>query len=345
MNKLVLLLGGLLFVSTSKVHAQMDASIKLNEVMTNNEASLQDEYGQHKAWIEIENISHSTYNIRGMYLTTDRSVLDKSMSVPERIKRMSMIPNGDARTNLSGRQHLVLFCNSRPNLGTLHLSVNVDPSRPVWIALYNGNATQLIDSITVPVLAANQSYARIANNGNVSDWEVKSGDRVTPGIANVTTVSESKIDKFKREDPHGFAMALMAMGIVFLCLALLWIFFTLFGMFMRHQETAKKVINQQPIKPITKTVEKTIEIGHKTGVILQEGLNTKGIDREVYMAVIGLALRQYEDDIHDVESGVITIKPKDTGWDDEYSQMTHLHEPVMPTNHLGQQIPTGPELK
>jgi Na+-transporting methylmalonyl-CoA/oxaloacetate decarboxylase gamma subunit len=345
MNKLVLLLGGLLFVSTSKVHAQMDASIKLNEVMTNNEASLQDEYGQHKAWIEIENISHSTYNIRGMYLTTDRSVLDKSMSVPERIKRMSMIPNGDARTNLSGRQHLVLFCNSQPNLGTLHLSVNVDPSRPVWIALYNGNATQLIDSITVPVLAANQSYARIANNGNASDWEVKSGDRVTPGIANVTTVSESKIDKFKREDPHGFAMALMAMGIVFLCLALLWIFFTLFGMFMRHQETAKKVINQQPIKPITKTVEKTIEIGHKTGVILQEGLNTKGIDREVYMAVIGLALRQYEDDIHDVESGVITIKPKDTGWDDEYSQMTHLHEPVMPTSHLGQQIPTGPELK
>ena len=340
-----MILGGLLFVSTSKVHAQMDASIKLNEVMTNNEASLQDEYGQHKAWIEIENISHSTYNIRGMYLTTDRSVLDKSMSVPERIKRMSMIPNGDARTNLSGRQHLVLFCNSRPNLGTLHLSVNVDPSRPVWIALYNGNATQLIDSITVPVLAANQSYARIANNGNASDWEVKSGDRVTPGIANVTTVSESKIDKFKREDPHGFAMALMAMGIVFLCLALLWIFFTLFGMFMRHQETAKKVINQQPIKPITKTVEKTIEIGHKTGVILQEGLNTKGIDREVYMAVIGLALRQYEDDIHDVESGVITIKPKDTGWDDEYSQMTHLHEPVMPTSHLGQQIPTGPELK
>ncbi len=345
MNKLVLLLGGLLFVSTSKVHAQMDASIKLNEVMTNNEASLQDEYGQQKAWIEIENISHSTYNIRGMYLTTDRSVLDKSMSVPERIKRMSMIPNGDARTSLSGRQHLVLFCNSQPNLGTLHLSVNVDPSRPVWVALYNGNATQLIDSITVPVLAANQSYARIANNGNASDWEVKSGDRVTPSIANITTVNESKIDKFKREDPHGFAMAIMAMGIVFLCLALLWIFFTLFGMFMRHQETAKKVINQQPIKPITKTVEKTIEIGHKTGVILQEGLNTKGIDREIYMAVIGLALRQYEDDIHDVESGVITIKPKDTGWDDEYSQMTHLHEPVMPTSHLGQHIPTGPELK
>ncbi len=336
---------GLLAVICLPMHAQMDASIKLNEVLTDNQSSLIDEYGTHHAWVEIANISHSTYNIRGMYLTTDRSVLDKSMSVPERVKRMSIIPNGDARTNLSGRQLLVFQLNSQPTKGSLHLAVKVDPSKPTWIALYNGNATQLIDSVTVPVLQADQSYARISNNGTSADWEVKSGDRVTQGIQNMTTVSESKVEKFKREDPHGFAMAIMAMGIVFLCLALLWIFFTLFGMFMRHQETAKKVINTQPIKPITKTVEKTMEVGHKTGVILQEGLKTKGIDREVYLAVIGMALQQYRDDVHDVESGVITIKHRDTEWDDEYTQMTHFHDPVMPTSHLAPKIPTGPELK
>ena len=344
MNKFGLLLGAMLLAGASTMRAQMDASIKLNEVMTSNSTSLQDEYGQHKAWLEIENISHSTYNIRGMYITTDRSVLDRNMSVPERIKRMSIIPNGDERTNLSGHQHLVLFLNSKPHLGTLHLNVNVDATKPVWVALYNGNATQLIDSVTIPVMEADQSFARIANNGNAQDWEVKSADRVTPGISNVTTVSESKIEKFKREDPYGFGMALMAMGIVFFCLALLWITFTLFGMLMRHMDTAKKVAQHQPIKPITKTVEKTIEVGHKTGVILKEGLDTKGIDREVYMAVIGLALRQYEDDIHDVESGVITIKPKDTDWDDEYSQMTHLHEAFIPSSHNAPTIPTTPKL-
>ena len=344
MNKFGLLLGAMLLAGASTMRAQMDASIKLNEVMTSNSTSLQDEYGQHKAWLEIENISHSTYNIRGMYITTDRSVLDRNMSVPERIKRMSIIPNGDERTNLSGRQHLVLFLNSKPHLGTLHLNVNVDATKPVWVALYNGNATQLIDSVTIPVMEADQSFARIANNGNAQDWEVKSADRVTPGISNVTTVSESKIEKFKREDPYGFGMALMAMGIVFFCLALLWITFSLFGMLMRHMDTAKKVAQHQPIKPITKTVEKTIEVGHKTGVILKEGLDTKGIDREVYMAVIGLALRQYEDDIHDVESGVITIKPKDTDWDDEYSQMTHLHEAFIPSSHNAPTIPTTPKL-
>ena len=344
MKKISFLLGLLTAISLP-MHAQIDASIKLNEVLTDNQSSLIDEYGTRHAWVEIANISHSTYNIRGMYLTTDRSVLDKSMSVPERVKRMGIIPNGEVRTNLNGRQLIVFQLNSQPTKGALHLAVKVDPSKPTWIALYNGNATQLIDSVTVPVLQADQSYARIANNGTPADWEVKSGDRVTLGIQNMTTVSESKVEKFKREDPHGFAMSIMAMGIVFLCLALLWIFFTLFGMFMRHQETAKKVINKQPIKPITKTVEKTMEVGHKTGVILQEGLKTKGIDKEVYLAVIGMALQQYQDDVHDVESGVITIKHHDTGWDDEYSQMTHFHDPVMPTSHQAPKIPTGPELK
>lgn len=345
MKKIGFLLGSLLAFASQPMLAQLDASIKLNEVMTQNESSLIDEYGAHNAWVEIANISHSTYNIRGMYLTTDRSVLDEKMSVPERVKRMCQIPNGDARTNLSGQQFVVFQLNSQPAQGSLHLGVNVDPQKPVWIALYNGNATQLIDSVTIPVLQADQSYARIANNGDANDWEVKSADRVTPGIGNITTVSESKIEKFKREDPHGFGMALMAMGIVFFCLALLWLFFTIFGLVMKHQETAKKVAHQQPIKPITKTVEKTMEVSHKTGVMLKEGFDTKGIDREVYMAVIGLALRQYEDDIHDVESGVITIKEHQTGWGEEYQQMTHLHEAFIPSKPNAPSIPKNPELK
>ena len=340
-----LLLGSLLALASLPMLAQMDASIKLNEVMTQNEKSLIDEHGARNALLEIANISYSTYNIRGMYVTTDRSVLDKKMSVPERVKRMSQIPNGDERTNLSGRQLIVFQLGSQPHKGSLHLSAKVNATEPTWIALYNGNATQLIDSVTVPPLGADQSYARVANNGTAQDWEAKSADRVTIGIQNQTVVSESKVEKFKREDPHGFGMAVMAMGIVFFCLALLWITFTLFGMVMRHMDTAKKVAQHQPIKPITKTVEKTVEVAHATSNVLKEGFDKRGIDMEVYMAVIGLALRQYEDDIHDVESGVITIKPKDTDWDDEYSQMTHLHEPVLPISHMGQRIPTGPELK
>ncbi|MBR6998886.1 MAG: hypothetical protein IKI19_08825, partial [Prevotella sp.] len=102
-----LLLIALLLSGASTMFGQGAKNIVINEVLTNNTASIQDEFGEREAWIELENTSFTTYNIRGMYITTDRSVLDPNMSVPERIKRMSVIPNGDARTSLGGRQHVV----------------------------------------------------------------------------------------------------------------------------------------------------------------------------------------------------------------------------------------------
>jgi Na+-transporting methylmalonyl-CoA/oxaloacetate decarboxylase gamma subunit len=262
------------------------------------------------------------------------------MSVPERIKRMSVIPSGDSRTQIGGRQHLVFFCNSNPAQGKLHLSLQVPLSEPLWIGFYNGNATELIDSVSIPALAADQSYAR----QNAQTWAVKSAENVTPGIENFIKTDETKDAYLKREDPHGFGITLLAMGIVFFCLAILFLFFWIFGLIMRNLETAKKVVNAQPIKPITKTVEVTHDLAHATGNILQDGLKTKGIDKEVYIAVISMALKQYQDDVHDVESGVITIKSKETGWSDESSQMTHFSTPVIPTQHNAPHIPTTPQI-
>ena len=295
MNRFRILLGGVLMMSASGVFGQGAKNIRINEVLTNNTANIQDEYGQREAWIELENTSFTTYNIRGMYFTTDRSVLDPNMSVPERIKRMSVIPNGDPRTQIGGRQHLVFYCNSNPAQGKLHLSLKVPMSEPVWIGFYNGNAVELIDSVSVPALAADQSYA--------------------------------------------------AMGIVFFCLFLLFVFFWIFGLIMEHIETAKKVAHTQPIKPITKTVEVTHDIAHATGNILQDGFEKKGIDKEVYIAVISMALKQYQDDVHDVESGIITIKSQRTGWSDEGTQMTHFSTPVIPTSHNAPNIPKTPEIR
>lgn len=321
MNKFRLLLAGVLFGFTSPLFAQMSNSIKINEVMTNNTASLQDEYGHHNAWVEIANISHTTYNIRGMYITTDRSVLNKDMSVPERIKRMSVIPNGYAPTKMSGREHIIFYCNSNPANGAQHLTVKINPGEKTWIALYDGNAVNLIDSITIPALEENLSFAREDVGSDI--WEVKTADAVTPGINNYIKFSEGKIAKLKRDDPHGFGITVLSMGIVFTCLALLYIFFKLFGIFVKYR---KKVASIQPIKATVKTAKATKDIGHKTNVILQDGLKSKGIDKEVYIAVISMALKQYQDNVHDVESGIITIKPKHTDWDNEYNQMKQFHE-------------------
>ena len=323
--------------------AQGAKNIIISEVQTQNITGIKDAFGSNLPWVELENTSYTTYNVRGMYITTNKAVLNQQLSAPERIRLMSAIPSGDDRTSLGARKHLLLYLGSNPAHGSLHLSAPLSAEGPQWVALYNANGVELIDSVTIPALLADESYTFLSGR-----WMVREARSVTPGIANravAESTHKSKIDKFKEHDPHGFAMAFMAMGIVFMCLALLWLFFMLFGLLMRHLETAKRVVYKQPIKPIAKTVEITAEIGHKTSNILQEGFDKKGIDMEVYMAVIGMALRQYEDDVHDVESGIITIRPKDTEWDAEYSQMTHFHNPVVPSMHQSPAIPTNPEMK
>ena len=317
MKKIELLLGVLLLSCSSMMFAQKASNIKISEILTNNTASVQDEFGQREAWVELANTSFSTYNVRGMYITTDRSVLDPNLSVPERIKKMSKIPNGETKTNLTARQNLLLYCNSDPQKGAMHLSVKIDSQKPVWVALYDGNATDLIDSVTVPVLEDNCSFASLkASSGEkgMFIWTKMQPDKVSPNISNETQKGESKVAKTKREDPYGIVMSVLCMGIVFFCLALLYAFFRILGIIMKHQAAAKKVANVQPIKAVVKTGEKVVETGHKTNVILQDGLKSKGIDKEIYIAVISMALKQYQDDVHDVESNIITIKPHHTSW-------------------------------
>lgn len=311
MKKSIFLICALSLAVTTAL-GQGARNIKINEVLTNNANSLQDEYGTRGAWVEVANTAFSTYNLRGMYITTDRRVLDKSLSVPERTAMMSCIPGGDSRTALSAREHLVFFLNGNPAQGTLHINAEAESGEPVWVALYDGNGIDLIDSVSVPALQADFSYARVRDGSD--QWEVKNPSSVTPGIENYVQASETKIAKIKREDPHGFGITVLSMGIVFFCLALLYVFFRLLGLFMSHKQALKKAGKIQPIKAAVKTGEKLAETGHKTKVMLKDGLQTGGIDKEIYIAVIAMALKQYEDDVHDIESNIITIKPHHTNW-------------------------------
>lgn len=311
-----ILLAVLLLGTSTMMFAQGAKNIKINEVLTDNQASVQDEFGQHLPWMELVNTSFSTYNVRGMFIATDRRVLDKSLTAPQRIQMMSPIPNGDDRSAMSAREHLVLFLNSNPAKGFLHLNAKVTPGTPVWVALYDGNGIDLIDSVSVPALANDKSFARIKDG--FQQWDTKPAEAVTPGTGNYIEINESKISRLKRDDPHGFGITVLSMGIVFFCLALLYVFFRIFGMIIVHQRSLKKAAevaaSVQPVKAVAKTTEIAAEVAHKTTVVLKDGIQTKGIDREIYMAVIAMALKQYQDDVHDVESGIITIKPRHSMW-------------------------------
>ena len=298
-----------LMVITTSAFAQGARNIRFSEVMTINTMSIQDEYGRHPSWVELVNASYSTYDIRNMYVSTDRTVLNKKMSVKERTRRMSMIPNNTAVTQLAAHQHIILFLNSNPTCGSNHLSARIDTAKSVWIALYDANATELIDSITTPKLYANASYARCGKASTA--WQIKKPEEVTPGTANGIQVTESKIDKLKKDDPHGIGISILCMGIVFLCLALLYVFFLIFGWIADRRN---RLAATQPIKPVVQTAKKIEKVRQVTTNILQDGFETRGRNKEIYIAVISMALKQYADDVHDVESGIISIKPHNSEW-------------------------------
>ena len=195
------MLSSLTLLCSVAMFGQGANNIVISEVMTSNTQSIEDEFGHREAWVELANTSFSTYNVRGMYLTTNSKVLDESLSAPQRIAMMSVIPNGDDRTSLGARHYLMLYCNSDPAQGKLHLSLPVDSTGSVFLALYNANGVDLIDSVTVPVLGANESYARIDGQ-----WKVCGVGKATPGHDNSvqTNAAKGKIEQFKDKDPHGF---------------------------------------------------------------------------------------------------------------------------------------------
>ena len=316
-------------IASSAAFAQGAHDFKLNEVYVatpaccqgdfasaacGKQASYVDEYGQPASWIEIENTSYSTHDIRNCFLTINPAVLDKTMSAPEREKLMSLIPAGDPRTSISAKQRITFFADGNPNRGTLHLNFTLPANEAFTIYLFDGNAVDLLDSVHVEALPAASGYARLDDG----KWQVLEADKVTPNAPNVA-YSNDKIKEFKEKDPHGIAMTLMCMGVVFSCLVLLFVFFHIFGWAMNRAAMLARV---RAIRAIHDQASRVVEMAK------QGTTETKGVDMETYTAVIGLALHEYFGGTHDLESGILTINQTTSTWADKSHELR-----VTPQHH------------
>ena len=264
MNKLGFLIT-MLVIASLPAWGQGAKSIRITEVMTDNRTSLIDEYGQHKPWVELSNSSFTTYNVRGMFLTTDRRVLNKNLSPEVRRQMMYPLPNNEPRTMLGGKKSIVIFDSSSwykdgwngqywkakdsSNTGPFHLNLILQEKKPNWIALYDGNAVDLIDSVSVPVLAADESYAL---SRDFKTWNKAIAGFITPGYL-PQNVGLSKAQLLKKQDPYGIGISVLSMGIVFSCLTLLFLVFWAFGAYMKHKQR------------IARATEKHASLLYKTG--------------------------------------------------------------------------------
>ena len=290
MKKYIILLL-VLVMAAANAQAQGRKSLRINEVMVQNDSGYVDDYGRYSAWIELFNSNFAPVEISSIFISNDSNNVKKYP-----------VPLGDVLTRIAKRQHVIFWADGEPSRGTFHTNITFTLGQENWIGIYDADGS-LIDEITIPAsLLPGQSYARKVDGeggiGNPDAWEVRTGElgnTVTPSSANVLRETNKKVEMFAEQDENGFGMAIIAMCIVFSALLLLSVCFYIISKIgakiTRRNKAASQGIN-------LKEVEKTERPDHDTGeeiaaiaMALHEHLNTH--DRENTVLTINKVKRAY----------------------------------------------------
>lgn len=294
MKKGILIIIIALLGCAASSYAQGRRGLRINEVMVANDTSMVDDFGEHHAWVELFNSTYGPLEISSVFITDDKANPKKYP-----------VPLGDVNTEIPTRQHVLFWADGAPSKGTFHMSFTLKPGEENWIGVYDADGKTLIDEVVVPAtLKANQSYARKedgvrSNTDNVGfnpqDWELRDGapdakgvvaKPITPSSANKIRDTNSKVDSFRENDAHGFALSIMAMCIVFLALLVLCICFY--------------IINRIGINIAARN--KMRATGHES----VEGSVRPAHDSGEEIAAIAMALHDHLN-AHDQEQTVLTI--------------------------------------
>ena len=270
-----------------------ESKVVLNEVLTLNKENFQDDYGVHNAWIEVFNKSYGTVDIAGYKLAVYNGLGDTIFY---------NVPKGDVLTKIKPRQHALFWADGMPNRGTFHTTCTLDTIKANWVGLYD-NGGKLIDQVQVPTLEADHSFGRIDDAS--AEWVVKGGNNansyVTPSTNNMTIEKNVKQEKFAEQDSNGIGMSITAMLVVFFGLIILYVMFRLLGLGMQSKKTTEnaKVETKTENKPATQTT---------------------GKEGEIY-AAIAMALHEELVNVHDTESGILTITRRTSEWNDKHQML------------------------
>ena len=311
MRKRVLLILALLASFTS-LRAQNVIDLIIAEALAVPDSTgIVDDYGRREGWIEIFNTSQGTVNFAGCFLTDDRNDLKKSI-----------IPKGDLRTKLGPRQTTLVHASGNGDDGTFYANFTVRPGSTVYLVSNDGRT--IIDSLVIPAtLPVGMSMAKRPTDLRQKVFEPLSEPVVpSPGIPNMDMNAASKAQAMAEKDPHGGILSLVAVTVVFSALAILWFLFWLF--FDRPAKKAAEAKNQPP-KP------KKEKKGKKAGLAeVPAGAPTDEIAAVIALAMdmeqggddyaaIAMAMHLYfSDAVHDNESFVLTMRPKEgSAWNDK----------------------------
>ncbi len=258
--------------------AQNIRDVRINEILVKNVDNYEDDYGKRIGWIELYNTGHAKVNLGGAYLTVKRG--DKTLTY--------RIPKGDARTVLGPQDYMIFFCDGSSTKGVFHTNFTLDQTG--FIALLDASGKgAAIDSVSYNVADQEPdiSMGRIEDaDGNIVFTKLS---MTTPRATNEVAEKVPHHEMFRQMDPTGIGMTITAMSVVFTALICLYLVFRTLGKLSMRLTRSKGTQD--------KATDKSATIAAKQGSELTSD----------EIAAIGMALYQYENDLHDIESTVLTF--------------------------------------
>lgn len=300
-----------LFVLAGCLSVSAQNAVRISEVQTENRSGFLDEFGNRSAWIEFNNVTAATTNMAGMFLTDDPANPTKYP-----------IRAGSVKTNIAPHQTFVLFLDGNADQGVFHSGLMLDPKKENTIYLYEGDGVNLVDKITIPVMNPDQSFAYIITDEKSGSGEFRVVDLPTPNEVNSYTHGNQNVENFRSQDPLGFVMTLIAMGVVFLGLVLLYFVFGSIGKRFNKRDTGEK----QPVKKETPKQNNTMTASNLSASATSKGAPTpEGVQVAIAMALndymgsgvqAAIALALHQSRMRDEQTGMINLRrdPATSSW-------------------------------
>lgn len=276
-NKITLL--SILLFTVTAAFGQGIKDMRINEVLVKNTASFENDYGERTGWIELHNTGYSNVNIAGNYLSVRRGDKTKTYKIPK----------NDPRTIIPPQGYVVFFADGVGSKGTFYTNFTLDDTGVILLLDASGKGTP-IDSVSydLPSIKENISIGyEVKEQGADPVWSELSS--TTPAATNNTIEFESRDEVFRKLDPSGIVMSITAMSVVFMALIALYLIF--------------KKVGQSHVKHAMKK-EKTAK--ENAGFKISAVSSDDDINGEV-IAAITMAVKKYEEDLHDIEATVLTI--------------------------------------
>lgn len=272
--KIVALL--LCFFAVPNLTAQSIHDIRINEIQVYNKDGLKDDYGHPSSWIELFNTGYGKVNLSGATL----KVNGKEYRIP---KSNDMI--------IPTRGYLLFYASGESSKGQFYTNFNLEDADYITFYAPDDKFTA-VDSMVINRSAMKEdvTYGWFKDHDDIE--KLMNLPASTPGATNNTLEAVHRSEKFRQADPSGIVLTITAVAVVAVNLVLLYFIFVYLGKF--HIKVSRR--KEEQLAQAVVAAKSTTDVKVGDGVITNEEL-----------AAIAIALYRYSEDLHDIESTVLTI--------------------------------------